>query len=254
VTTPDDTAPIRLAAPQDAKTLQRLALMAFSRLRQHYVDGMEHYATKQQEDDLTVDWMGKQDTSIHVPGVRSLRSLRVIGEPDRKARAMIYCVPPGDWIISQGRPSKGAMSIEDRALLSGAVVELNLLATLPEWRGRGFAGRLLDDAEDRYRAAGYRVMLVVIDREHPEVIPWYRRRGYTVGQPDQHGLITLWSDRLHKNLRYGGGEILPGQRLAAKALDERVTVSDLRGMVKVAGLFDGLPPFTPAVPEPVMQP
>jgi hypothetical protein len=81
-------------------------------------------------------------------------------------------------------------------------------------------------------------MLVVIDRENPELVSWYRNRGYAVGEPDQHGLIQLWSDRKHRSLRYDEKGITSGQRLGAKSLAGHVSVTDLRGMVRIAGLLD----------------
>jgi len=230
-----DNAPIREALKQDVKNVRELARLAHPGIIDKHLDYFGKIVSEEQPDRTDISFQRISDKAV-IDGFPFLRSLRVIGLADQQARAFVYCVNPMDWIIEQGKRSKGGLSIEDRMKLSGAVVECNLIATLPKWRGRGYGARLLADAEDRYRAAGYRVMLVVVDEENADVASWYRDRGYAVGAPDEAAHIQLWSDRMHPTAYYD--HITPGQFLGFKALVDTVKVSCLGGVVRVARLLD----------------
>lgn len=66
-------------------------------------------------------------------------------------------------------------------LLRGGVL-LWLLAVAPAHRNEGIGSRLLDACEDRARAAGLRWVILYATQHDPRLIPYYRKRGYEIGQ------------------------------------------------------------------------
>jgi GNAT superfamily N-acetyltransferase len=169
--------------------------------------------------------------------VSFLHTRRVIAPPDHQARAMIFCAPPMDWIIAQGRDS--GLSIEDRAVLVGALAECQLLATAPRWRGNGYAMRLMGDLEDRYRAAGYRAIFVVVEHDNVAAVDWYRKYGFTIGDLGTKPVIQFWRHRMHQNARYD--HLDDGQLIGFKALHDGVDIIKLAGTVHVRGLMEDIP-------------
>lgn len=227
----DSDTPIRLPSDHDTARLRELAVLAHPSATAEDVD----VAGRIREDIHGKDAMRHSDGEPFV--IPYLHTLRVIARPAQQARAFVLCAPPLGWTLKQGN-SRGGLTLEERCQLSAALVECELLATLPRWRGRGYAGRLLADAEDRYRAAGWRVMFAVIGRQNRTVADWYRARGYTVGEPDRPALVQFWSDRIHETGIYGPPDITPGQTLGFKALAPHIKITDLGGTIHISGLLD----------------
>lgn len=228
----DATAPIREPLRHDAKAVRELVRMAHPGMHEEKVLGLGDRVRDEVPDTTTGCFQRTKDGAL-IEDVPFLHTLRVIAPPTRQARSLLFSAPPLDWIISQGRVS--GLTIEDRVQLSGALTECQLLATHPRWRGRGYAARLLAEAEARYGAAGYRAIFVVINPGKEDVAAWYRRRGYAVGEPDTPPMVQFWGDRLHRTGRYD--HLIPGQRVGFKALHDQVSVTALSGLVHVRGLI-----------------
>ncbi|SHN09070.1 GNAT family N-acetyltransferase [Streptomyces yunnanensis] len=91
---------------------------------------------------------------------------------------MLYATPPIRWLQSQ--PSN------QRARLTQALVEIELLAVAEPHRNRGTATALLEAAEHTARTAGTHLALAKIRTGAFPTMRWYRRRGYTIaaqGEP-----------------------------------------------------------------------
>lgn len=225
-------APIREPLRHDAKSVRDLCRIAHPKLNESMILKLGQIPATEQPDITTGRWKRTVDgTEMEVS---FLHTMRVIAPHDHQARAMIFCAPPMNWIIAQGRDS--GLSIEDRAVLSGALAECQLLATGPRWRGRGYATRLMADAEDRYRAAGYRAMFVVVEHDNTAALNWYRKRGFIVGDLDTRPVIQFWRHRMHQGARYD--HLGPGQLIGFKALHDNVSITELNGTVHVRGLME----------------
>ncbi|WP_411122339.1 GNAT family N-acetyltransferase [Streptomyces sp. x-19] len=91
---------------------------------------------------------------------------------------MLYATPPVRWLQSQ--------PTSQRARLTQALVEIELLAVAEPYRNRGTATALLKAAEHTARAAGTHLALAKIRTGAFPTMRWYRRRGYTIaaqGEP-----------------------------------------------------------------------
>lgn len=224
--------PIREPRRHDAKNVRELARIAHPKLHDHMLYKLSSMATREQGDTTTATWRRTVDGAEME--VSFLHTMRIIAPTYHQARAMIFAAPPMDWIIAQGRDS--GLSIEQRADLAGALVECELLATGPRWRGRGYATRLMADLEDRYRAAGYRAVFVVIEHDNETALAWYRKRGFIVGDLGTCPVIQFWRDRMHYTARYD--HLSPGQLIGFKPLHSGVSIIELAGTVHIRGLVE----------------
>lgn len=223
--------PIREPRRHDAKSVRELFRTAHPKLPESMIVKLGRIATEEQPDTTTGTWKRTADGATME--VSFLHTMRVVAPPDHQARAMIFCAPPMDWIIAQGRDS--GMSIEDRAILAGALAECQLLATAPRWRGRGYATRLMADLEHRYRTAGYRAIFVVVEHDNEDALDWYRKRGFTIGDLRTQPVIQMWTNRMHLLARYD--HLDAGQLIGFKALHHDVHITELYGTVHVRGLL-----------------
>lgn len=229
---------IRQPRRYDAKAIRELSRIAHPKLHEQMIYKLGMIATAEQPDTTSCVWTRTIDGTRM--DVSFLHTMRVISPPDHQARAMIFSAPPIDWIIAQGRDS--CLPIEDRAELAGALTELQLLATMERWRGYGYATRLLADAEDRYRAAGYRAIFVVVQHDNTTALAWYRKRGFVIGDLDTRPVIQFWRERMHQTARYD--HLNPGQLAGFKALHNDVAIAELNGTVHIRGLLQDSIPIT----------
>jgi ribosomal protein S18 acetylase RimI-like enzyme len=83
-------------------------------------------------------------------------------------------------------------------------------------RGRGLGGRLLDDALDRFRSGGYRVVFAAAEEDNAESIGLFRSRGFRLTEKKEtsylDGGLGAWG--LRSKMWVVSGEVLLGLRLA----------------------------------------
>ena len=88
--------------------------------------------------------------------------------------------------------------------IHGSEAEFGLLATLPDFQGRGIARRMIDECETRARAAGCDVMALDAVRE-VGMQPYYESLGYVLHreeQTEQWGAKQPWTHIfMRKSLR-----------------------------------------------------
>lgn len=222
---------IREPRRYDAKAIRELCRIAHPELNDHMIQKLGTIASTEQRDTTSCVWKRTIDgTEMEVS---FLHTMRVISPLDRQARAMIFCAPPMDWIIAQGRDSR--LPVEDRADLAGALTELQLLATTERWRCHGYASRLLADAEDRYRAAGYRAIFAVIEHDNAAALAWYRKRGFIIGDLSSRPVIQFWRERMHQTAHYDHLHV--GQLIGFKSLHNDVAIAKINGTVHIRGLL-----------------
>ncbi|MFD8335661.1 GNAT family N-acetyltransferase [Streptomyces solisilvae] len=176
-----------------------------------YVKGLAHQAERNGED--------LKEVSTKTGPIPVLASVRVMDRGDGEVVGFSYCSPPLPWITSRaGAPSFGIIK-----RLAGALVEIQMVAVLPRYRGQGLARRLMDDCEERYREAGYRVAMVVAESSPAKLVSWYETQGYWFTQADEPAYVRYWPNRALDALY---GDTTPTQRLGFKALAAGVTVED----------------------------
>ncbi|GGX51053.1 GNAT family N-acetyltransferase [Streptomyces noursei] len=91
---------------------------------------------------------------------------------------VLYTTPPIRWLQGQ--------SADQRARLTQALVEIELLAVSEPYRNCGIGTALLETAEHTARNAGSHLALAKIRAGAFPTMRWYRRRGYTIaaqGEP-----------------------------------------------------------------------
>jgi len=236
---PDDPAPIRLPLPQDANNVRLMARAAHPQMSADDLARLGKLVTTKPDDETvwTVHSASLLDSrTFDVPW---LRSIRVIGRPAQQAKSFVHCAPPVDWIMAQRQ-----LTTEDRCRLSAALVEVMLLGTMTQHRGRGYGTRLLRDAEERYAAAGYAAVFATVRTERAGVIDGLRGRGYTIGAPGVAPLLYPWADPGRASAVYD--YVRRGVHFAVKALTGRVIVDERGGLVIVSGLLADEPTQQPA--------
>jgi len=227
---PNDDAPIRLPMPQDANNVRLMARAAHPQMSADDLARLGKLVTTKPADETvwTVHSASLLDSrELDVPW---LRSIRVIGRPGQQARSFVHCAPPLDWIMAQRQ-----LTTEDRCRLSAALVEVMLLGTMTQHRGRGYGSRLLLDAEERYAAAGYAAVFATVRIERASVVRGLRERGWTVGAPGIAPLLHPWADPGRASATYE--YIRRGEHFAVRALTEQVNVTEHDGLVVVGGLL-----------------
>jgi GNAT superfamily N-acetyltransferase len=74
---------------------------------------------------------------------------------------------------------------------STATCKLEVLCTLPSFGQRGYASHMLRHVETTAQAHGYISITLLVVKEHPGVVSFYEKRGYTVvgeeSWPDENG-------------------------------------------------------------------
>jgi ribosomal protein S18 acetylase RimI-like enzyme len=197
----------------DGKRLVELADMAL------HGNGDEEYVLKlvrQAEESHQEDVVEIRTTKGPVPVVSSVR---VMDRGDGQVVGFSYGCPPMDWILKfSAAPSFGVAK-----RIAAALSEIQMVAVLPRYRGRGFGRRLMADCEDRYRAAGYRALLVTVENRPSYLREWYESQYYWFSQPEEPYHLRYWKNREVDGLF---GAITPTQRMGFKALVPGVEVAD----------------------------
>mgnify|MGYP001360615680 CR=1 FL=1 len=105
----------------------------------------------------------------------------VVRDVDGKAAACLIGYPPGDEAkpIGDDTPAPLAPLIELGNLVPDAWY-LNVLATFPEHRGKGYAAELLRIAESRARDCGCRRMALIMSDANDAARRLYERQGFRV--------------------------------------------------------------------------
>lgn len=202
----------------DADNVRRMSLMAHPKMDKDMLDGMRKKMIDGVTDGRTLPAQLRR--TGEVVDVPVLFSARVLAEADAEAaRAYIYCAPPADWAFDK---SHSPLPPRYKMLTCRRLFEVNLLATLPQHRRRGYASLLLADAEQRYAAAGYGAAVVVVNREQLAAVrPWYEARGYAFAAPDVPGPVRWWSQRSMASAYH---HLIAGQSVGFKALHPAVSV------------------------------
>jgi len=83
----------------------------------------------------------------------------------------------GEILIAEDGEGRllGSIYMERRDLQRGY---LGMLAVDPDVQGRGLGRRLMEEAEDRFRAEGVECVEITVLNMRPELPPLYRRFGY----------------------------------------------------------------------------
>ena len=89
-----------------------------------------------------------------------------------------YVIGPEPEKIADDFPAlfRSLQELENRALNSWYV---NVLATYPEYRGKGMESRLLDLAEDIARSEGLERMSIIVAGNNTGARRFYERKGYS---------------------------------------------------------------------------
>jgi len=212
--------PTTLRTPNitDRPAVRRLAELAtYGHGAQSMIEGVGDTARSGYQD---ADKLNYERRSTGEKGVfNCLASMRIADYPGQPV-GLSYTAPPLYSITT----ASGFTQQEDFNALAGALTELNLLAVMPRFRGRGVGAQLLTDVETRYAAAGYRTLFIqTATYADPRLIPWYTAHGYTFAEPGQP-----WE------LRYYTGDTLTG-RLDRHDKDEVIGFKALAPGVTVTG-------------------
>lgn len=120
----------------------------------------------------------------------ALMSFRVaehFGQP----AGITYCGPPIYWTRE-----RSGLPIRPMILVTERLMELQLLAVLPEYRHMGYGARLLSDVIHRYRTEGYTALMVVVSgRADRRLLPWYERHGFVFAPRGRPYKIQFWRYR-----------------------------------------------------------
>jgi putative acetyltransferase len=80
-------------------------------------------------------------------------------------------------VVDEGRVV-GTYRLQLQSHRCAHVATLGALAVHPDARGRGYGGRLLDDAVARARARGARRVELLVEADNPRAIRLYERHGF----------------------------------------------------------------------------
>lgn len=181
---------IRPAEPGDGNTLRKLIHASNKYAPAQDSDGVIAVVDERPYPDITGGSLRRRKTDKFHP-INALTTMR-IASVRGKAVGFSYSAPPLIWLPQQKHlPTRHIAAMTDR------FTELELLAVDPRFQRRGIASALVDDVMTRYRDAGYRAMMVMINREPDgdELTAWYTRRGFTFAEWGVPYLIQPWSAR-----------------------------------------------------------
>ncbi|AEM88933.1 GNAT family N-acetyltransferase [Streptomyces violaceusniger] len=203
---------IRSPRMGDGPRLVELAEMALHSMGAvEFVKGLARQAERH-DDDL-------RELRTNKGTLELLASVRVMDRGDGEVVGFSYCCPPMHWITQDaGAPSFGFVK-----RIAAALVEIEMIAVMPRYRRQGLARRLVADCEERYRAAGYRVAMVIAERSPAKLISWYVQQGYWFTQVEEPAYVRYWPNRSLDALY---GHVTPTQRAGFKALVPGVGVED----------------------------
>lgn len=196
----------------DAKELRRMVPMAHADMSEAEIDCIADRNGKVAADLSQLGFRSRRRAGIWIEA-DTLHTCRVADIGNNRIVGFSYAAPPIGWIFEQ------PTSVEEAKVITRHLVEFQLLAVLPKFRGRGIGSQLLTEFEDRYRAHGYRVALVNVDPSTgPLTVPWYQKHGYLFDElaPGQDALFDFGSH----TARIGSGHRKNGQRFGFKVLAE----------------------------------
>lgn len=160
--------PLRLFHPDDADTVARLNDMAsggllFSTWVKASGDGGDPWeqGRLQQIDQLTSGWM--MIVLDQGEGVEAV----LMGQPH-----------PEEPVPTEGVDAVWVPLVELENLVPGSWC-LHVIATLPEYRGRGHGSKLMDLAETLAREGGHRTLALVVSDANVDAIRLYYRSGFS---------------------------------------------------------------------------
>lgn len=162
---PDSTCVVALAAPGESSAAAALAALAID-------DRAEHPVVSRSEFGDAIDAHGGR---IRLPYGHGHC---LVARDQDTVVGMLYTTPPIRWLDSQ--------PAVQRASLTAALVEIELLAVAAAHRNHGVGTALLEAAEESARDAGTHLALAKVRIGAFPTMRWYRRRGYTLaaqGEP-----------------------------------------------------------------------
>ncbi len=116
--------------------------------------------------------------------------------------------------------------------LDPAVGYVYYIAVLREFRGHGVAKRLLDDALDRFRRGGARVVYAAAEEDNEPSLRLFRSHGFRVTEPKETGWreggLGAWGYR--SRMMVVSGEVLLGLRLAPEPRSDAARARPTEGL------------------------
>lgn len=164
--------PYRHARPDDAPALAELVNMAG--------EGLPLYLWAQMAEAGKSPWDVGQERARRETGAFSYRNA-IVREQDNEVVACLIGYPLDDAPAPVDYSEMPSMfvpmqQLEDMAPGSWYV---NVLATYPEHRGKGFGGELLDMAEAIAADLGKRGLSIIVSDSNPKARKLYERQGYS---------------------------------------------------------------------------
>lgn len=219
---------LRPARPGDGTNLRRLIHMAHPNVPDDHPDKLCAAVDESPYPDLYGEILQRRSTGKQARADSLLRMR--IADVEGTCAAMAYAAPPMIWIPDQ---LKAGISLRHVAQLAERLTELELLATLPAYRGRRLASRLFDDMVEAYTNAGYTAMMVMLlDTTDRDVAHWYHDRGFFFAPWGHPWMIVPWAGR---QIGIAYDHVKPGQRVGFKALAGSVSVESVQPPPSVFG-------------------
>lgn len=112
-----------------------------------------------------------------------LRALRPHLVPETFVAMITEMIGEGYILAFLEQDNKAVAAIGFRYLqflFNGKHFYIDDLSTLPEYRGKGYAGRLLDFAEEKARVAGYKMITLDSGYHRVEAHRLYLNKGFTL--------------------------------------------------------------------------
>ena len=111
-------------------------------------------------------------------GAFSHRNATLFEAEGRPVAALVgYPLPDRPEPDEHGTPPEFVPLNALEALAAGSWY-INILGTLPDWRGRGIGGAMLDHAGTLARAAGRGALSLIVDSSNPRAMALYARHGF----------------------------------------------------------------------------
>ncbi len=128
---------------------------------------------------LALDHFGGEVPFPDLPGARgwcfgAFSSDHLVG--------MVYACSPVNFIKSF-RP-------DHHPDLVRTLVEVEILAVVDDYRGRGAGTALLHHAGEHFRGLGVQLIVAKVDAADTQLMLWYRRRGYTLARNGESCFIS----------------------------------------------------------------
>lgn len=207
---------LRLPREGDGETVAKLLYMAHPDIPHEKVSGLARTVGNGQIGDAEGLIMRSRSRGTEIP-TDAYFSMRIADSGTGRVAGFCYAGPPMEWIMSRG------IGLPKRQLLATKLVEIQLMAVLGRFQGKGLGTALLADAEARYRQRGYNTaMLIIVSQASPLLVPWYEKHGYVFDGKDENYEVKFWSG-ISASSEYD--HIQPGQRIAFKSLSAPAAVT-----------------------------